>query len=354
MTEMTDLQKCLADLERRIDPDVEDRLYADWRRFWAGEWPEEVFSPRRLRPAPAGFEWPVVSVNQALDDPVSMALQQLKTCSDLLATGSGGLLCVRSNYGTLILPSLFGVSPYRMADELNTLPTNHPLPGGIDAVHRLLDAPPPELSTGAAGEALEMGERFRQLFAGYPKVQRYVFVYHPDAQGPMDVCELLIGSQLFTLVYDYPDDMHALLKRITDTYIRYLRAWFAIWPAPECGFTVHWTLLHRGAVMLRDDSAMNFSPLMFDAFIRPYDQQVLNALGGGAIHFCGKGDHFVPAMAQMRNLYAINPSQPELNDMESIFRCTIDRGMPLLGISRACVEQARASGRPLRGLVHSG
>lgn len=350
---MTDLQRCLADLEQRIAPDVEDSLYTDWRRFWAGEWPEEVFRPHRLCDIPAGCDWPAVSVNQALDDPDLMALQQLKGCSDMLASGGGGLLCVRSNYGTLILPSLFGVTPYRMADELNTLPTNHPLPGGIDAVRRLLDAPPPDLYTGAAGQALDMGERFRKLFEPYPKVRQYVAVYHPDAQGPMDVCELLIGSQLFTLVYDYPDEIQALLRLVTDTYIRYLRAWFDIWPSPDSGYSVHWALLHRGAVMLRDDSAMNFSPAMFDAFIRPCDQQVLDALGGGVIHFCGKGDHFVPSMAQMNGLYAINPSQPELNDMESIFRSTIDQGMPLLGVSRACVDQARAAGRPLRGLVHS-
>lgn len=87
---MTDLQRCLADLEQRIAPDVEDSLYTDWRRFWAGEWPEEVFRPHRLCDIPAGCDWPAVSVNQALDDPDLMALQQLKGCSDMLASGGGG------------------------------------------------------------------------------------------------------------------------------------------------------------------------------------------------------------------------------------------------------------------------
>ncbi|MCF7838105.1 MAG: hypothetical protein K9N49_05700 [Candidatus Marinimicrobia bacterium] len=44
-------------------------------------------------------------------------------------------------------------------------------------------------------------------------------------------------------------------------------------------------------------------------------------------------------------------SQPHLNDMEIIYRHTVDRGIPLLGFSRAAALEALAAGRDLRHLV---
>jgi uroporphyrinogen-III decarboxylase len=111
--------------------------------------------------------------------------------------------------------------------------------------------------------------------------------------------------------------------------------------------------LHKGNIMLRDDSAMNLSPAMFEEFIRPYDERLLGYYGGGAIHFCGHGDHYISSMCAMPGMYAIAMSQPELNDMERIYQATVDRGVKLLGLRRSECERALAAGRDLRGQVHS-
>ena len=105
--------------------------------------------------------------------------------------------------------------------------------------------------------------------------------------------------------------------------------------------------------MLRDDSAMNLSSAMFHEFIRPYDQRLLIEFGGGAVHFCGKGDHFIAELTQMPGVYAINLSQPEYNDMESVFRCTVDQGICLLELNRQAAETALVQGRNLHGRVHA-
>jgi uroporphyrinogen-III decarboxylase len=104
--------------------------------------------------------------------------------------------------------------------------------------------------------------------------------------------------------------------------------------------------------MLRDDSAMNLSPAMFREFIEPYDQRLLDRVGGGAVHFCGRGDHFIERIGQMRGVHAVAMSQPEYNDMEVIFRNTVDKGIRLLSLQRAAAEAALKRGRPLHGLVH--
>jgi hypothetical protein len=105
--------------------------------------------------------------------------------------------------------------------------------------------------------------------------------------------------------------------------------------------------------MLRDDSAMNLSPAMFAEFIRPYDQRLLDHFGGGAIHYCGRGDHYLPLVAEMPGVTAINLSQPECNDMERVFEFTVDRGLNIIGLDGAAARAAVAAGRDLKGRVHA-
>ena len=186
----------------------------------------------------------------------------------------------------------------------------------------------------------------------YPKIGRYVHIYHPDCQGPMDICELIWGSTLFYALYDQPDLIAALLEFMTRTYVRFMYAWLEIVPFRKGG-SAHWGFYHQGNIMLRDDSAMNLSPAMFDEFVRPYDQRLLSEFGGGAIHFCGKGDHYAPSLPEMNGLYAIHMSQPGYNDMEAIYRCTVDRGIKLIGLANQAAEAAVASGRVLHGQVHA-
>lgn len=346
------LQRCLQDLEERIDPQVEEQLLAEWVEFAEGRFRGDIFIPRRRRASPPSVEWPKVSVNAALEDYDAMALQQYGMCSSLLAEGSGLLLNVRSNYGTSIVPLLFGVEPFVMDEELDTLPTSKPL-NDLAAIRRIVDAGVPEIRQRYMARVLEMGERYAEIAHRYPKIGRYVYIYHPDLQGPMDICEVVWGSSLFYSLYDYPDLVKALLEVITETYIRCMRAWTQVIPFREGG-NVHWGFFHRGCIMIRDDSAMNLSPDMVEEFVRPYDQRLLDEFGGGAIHFCGRGDHYAHVLATMRGLYAINLSQPEYNDMETIYANTIDRGIAILGLDYATARAAIDSGRDLHGLVHAG
>ncbi len=345
------IETYLEDLEKRIDPDVESELGAQWKTFLDGGLKEGFFSPRRQRAVPSSVPWPRVTVNEALDDPGKMVLQQLYGCHIALAEGSGTILNVRPNFGAGLLPSIYGAGIFRMEDAMDTLPTSMSIEGGRDAILRLLDQGLPALETGYGKPCLEMGKRFMRLFGNYPRVSEHVRLYHPDLQGPMDVCELLWGSSLFLDLIDCPDLVHTFLHNITGTYIRFLREWERIVPRRD-EYTAHWGMLQRGQIMIRDDSAMNLSPEMFDEFIGPYDRRLLAECGGGAIHFCGRGDHYIDRLARLDGLYAVNLSQPEYNDMEVIFRHTIDKGITLLGMRRETAEESLRRGRALRGKVH--
>ncbi len=346
------LERCLEDLEKRIEEVEEQALWDRWREFNEGRFTGDLFAPRRAGARPAGVEWPTVSVNQALDDFEAMVLQQLGTCSEYLASANGMLLAVRANYGTPLLTSLFGAEIFRMPEELNTLPASRPL--SPEARRRAVAGGVPEVHQSLGGQALETGARYVELFRSYPKTARHVHIYHPDTQGPMDLCEMLWGSSIFVAAYEQPEEVHALLEVVTETYITYLREWEKIVPWREDGVEVHWGPMHRGHIMLRDDSAMNFSPAMYEEFFVPYEQRLLEEFGGGVMHFCGRGDHYIALATAMEGMYGINMSQPELNDMEVIYRHTVDKGMPLIGFSREWAEKALAAGRELRGLVQVG
>jgi uroporphyrinogen-III decarboxylase len=78
---------------------------------------------------------------------------------------------------------------------------------------------------------------------------------------------------------------------------------------------------------------MNLSPALYEEFALPYDQKLLEHFDGGIVHFCGRGDHYIPVLCRASKLYGINMSQPEYNDMEIIYRNTVDKGIPLLCFS---------------------
>jgi hypothetical protein len=244
------------------------------------------------------------------------------------------------------------VEPFVMNEEYDTLPTSRPL-NDVDAIRRIVDAGPPDIRQPSFTRVLEMAERYVAIAREYPKIGRYVQIYHPDFQGPMDVCEVIWGSSIFYALYDRAELVRTLLEIVTETYVACMRAWMEVVPFRQDGNT-HWGLFHEGNLMLRDDSAMNLSPEMFDAFVRPYDQRLLDEFGGGAIHFCGRGDHFIDRMPEMNGLYAINLSQPEYNCMETVYAHTVDEGISLVGLDRAAAEEAMAAGRDLRGRVHVG
>lgn len=347
------IETLLADLESRINPQEEKRLLAQWIEFLEGRFTGSIFRPMRNYLAPPRLDWPSVSVNRTLDDQEAMAIQQFAGVSGCLDAGNGAILNIRSNYGTSTMASLFGVEPFIMDEKLNTLPTSLPMPGGIDAVRAALYRGVPDVHSALCGKTLEMNRRFIEMMQPYPNISEFVHIYHPDAQGPIDICEVLCGSEFFYYLYDYPDLMKQFIEMITETYIRFMREWSKIVAPKLDQYSAHWGMLHKGRIVLRNDSLMNLSEEMYVEFVRPFDQRIFDELGGGMVHYCGKGDHFASAMSEMNGLYSVNVAQPHLNDMECVFQHTVDKGISILGLAAAWVRENRKSTPYTHGLVHA-
>ncbi len=327
----------LDDIEQRIDPDAEDALANQWKDFLYDRFEGGIFVPQRQRPIPAGFTLPWVNINDAIGDYEMMLVSQLQIVSGAMNSRNQNL-CVRANYGTGILSSLFGAEIFVMPREMNTLPTTRAV-GGTDRIREIVEHGLPDLNGGFGRKVFEFGELCAELFQKYPKISRYVEVYHPDTQGPLDICELLWGCEMFYAMYEEPELVHAMMRLLTDTYTAFLNKWYEIFPS-NSEMNVHWSCLrHRGTILLRDDSAMNLSPELYEEFAAPYDGALLERFDGGVVHFCGRGDHYIETLSKLPKLYGINMSQPELNDMEKIYRNTVDRGLKMLMFPSAWAQK---------------
>lgn len=326
----------LEDIEQRIDPETEDDFAAQWEDFLFDRFTGDIFEPRRKKLTMPGITPPDVHINDALADYEQMLVSQMAGVSASL--NGHGNLCVRSNYGSAIMSSLFGAEIFIMPRETHTLPTTKGL-NSTEKIEELIQKGIPDLNTGFGRRVFEFGELCAELWRKYPKIGRYVTVYHPDTQGPLDIAELLWGCDMFYAMYDEPEIVHQMLQLVTDTYTAFLNKWYEIFPK-ETRLNVHWgNLRHRGTILLRDDSAMNLSPEFYKEFAAPYDGELLRRFDGGAVHFCGRGDHYIETLCQLPGLYAINMSQPEMNKMDKIYQNTVDKGIKILAFSKEWAQK---------------
>ena len=346
------LEKYLEDLESRIDADQENKLIGYWRKFLHNEIKEELFIPKREYTAQPTIEFPDILGNKAMKDMDLMMIRELKGCSKLLTNNEGSLLNVRANYSVGILPSMFGADIFYSDDKLNMMPITKKV--SPEQISKILQKGIPDLNSGLIPNVFEFGHYFNELIADYPKVKKYIHHYHPDFQGPLDVVELLWGTELFTDVLLEPQKVKDLLELVTDTYIMLMKKWYKEFPSYYEDMAVHWGLMMPGHVMIRDDSATNFSPDLVKELVLPYNQRILNEFNGGSIHFCGNGTHFIEDFSNMENMWGIQLSQPDYNDMETIFKYTVDKKIKLLGLRQDGIEQAIQQKRPLKGQIHTG
>ena len=341
----------LEDIERRIDPEVEEDFKAQWRSFLYGGFEGEIFTPRRKKLSPPTVAFPSVHINDAIEDLDLMMQAQLVGVSASLNHPALSP-CLRANYGTGILSSVFGAELFMMPRKAATLPTTRPC-NDPEWMRAMVERGMPDLRRALGGKVLAFGEYCAELFARYPKVRKYVIPYHPDLQGPLDLCELMWGTEIFYSMYDEPELVHAAMSLITDAYEAFMKEWQVLFP-PEADMNPHWgSFYHRGTILLRSDSAMNLSPELYREFSMPYDKRLLDTFGGGAIHFCGRGDHYIAGLCSLDGVYGINLSQPEYNDMETIYRHTVDKSIPLLGFNRARAEQDKGRSGGFGGYMHS-
>lgn len=335
----------LHDIEERIDEETEQNFLDDWRNFLYDKYDGDIYCPGRKHMSKPGVEVKGININDAIMDYELMLVSQMAAVSHFLSSPSNAL-AIRANYGTGILSSLFGAEIFTMPYDLNTLPTTRAF-NSSDKIREIIQKGIPDLSKGFGDKVFSFGGIIKEVFSKYPKISKYVYVYHPDLQGPLDICELLWGCEMFYEMYDDEDLVHDLMKLITGTYKTFMDKWFELFPPED--INAHWCTMFKGKVFLRDDSAMNLSPDLYKQFAFPYDSELISYYDGGAIHFCGRGDHYIEEMSKIPGLTGINMSQPHLNNMELIYENTVDKGIMIIDFPKNYVTKDKARPEGFRG-----
>ncbi len=147
--------------------------------------------------------------------------------------------------------------------------------------------------------------------------------------GPFDNAHLIMGHKIYTEIYDNPERVHRLLEIISDTYIKFTKVQKEI--IGESGSVhCHMDIKAPGAVRVCDDASINISADSYREFSKPYNERVLSECGGGWIHYCGNGKQIFPEVISSKNLRGINFGNPELQDINEIYKEASNRNVAVL------------------------
>ena len=143
-----------------------------------------------------------------------------------------------------------------------------------------------------------------------------------DCQGPLTTALQIVGyDNLIYWMHDHPDAVHGLMQLVTEALIDWVRVqkhWagqsrtddaYVIGVKIPAGF---------GGVWISDDDSVIFSKDLYREFVVPYNSQVLQAFGGGAIHYCGCANQHIANYLATEGLHAIH--NLNLDDLDAAAR----------------------------------
>ncbi len=299
---MTRLDEVLQYLEENLDLEHIDSVKVRLKKALNYEKVDRIpvkigVSPNRFK----GYTYPEI-----YGDMEKMMINELIGVCGRVEVKDDGLPMIRANYGVGTFPSLFGLK-CRVVN--NNLPWIEHV-DSIDQIKKILDKGIPDVRTGLGAKDFNTHEYYHEQLSKYPKCKEAIPIYHPDLQGPFDVAHLIWGSDIYYALYDEPDTVHALMKLVTQTYIKFMTELKKTIDDEDNGFNYHWGTLYKGRVTLRDDSPVNLSRDMYEEFVKPYDEQILKEFNGGSIHYCGRADQWVFSMIECEGIGGLNFGQP--------------------------------------------
>ncbi len=324
--------RCLEQVEAVLDPEHLERTYRLWEDC------------RNYRPIPhlpmvmacPAPDWPQYSMDEIQTDMEKMLVSELAHVYAACLVKDDSLPSIRANYGTGILPSLFGCEIARF--DHGTLPAAIPL-HDEEKVRAHIESGIPDLRGGLGGRVFDTVAFYVDTFSAYPNIRKWVKIDLADTQGPLDAADVIWGSEIFEAMYVDPDLTHAFISLVTDTLAAFTRAHQKLDGIP---FNPAPTSL--GRVCIREDCSVMVSGEMYDIFCKPYAQRLLDEFGG-SIHWCGDGKAWWRSLITLRNLNAVNPYQGQFYDPVEMHRYCRDAGVMIwqwtIGLSPAQREEIR-------------
>jgi hypothetical protein len=312
------LRRLLDELECRVDVDAEAARDELHRRALAYETVQRLPVVVMCSEPPSEERRPY-PVSEAVRDPEKMLFNELVSAWETSIAGRHEIgddlpATVRANFGTCLVPSCFGAAVDQPDDDPAWV-RHFESAEAFD----LAIAQGPNLSSSHVERAVETMELYRQVLSEYEQLSRVVKVTIPDLQGPLDNAAMLRGSEIFLDIATEPERFRSALEAVSDAQVELRRRFSALaWNEPAGHVHQHGVLV-RGNMLLRNDSSVMLSPQMYREQVGPFDEAVMNAVGGGAIHSCGTIDHVVPEYLEHASIRTIDFGQSWMNDVDAAY-----------------------------------
>ncbi|MEG2653655.1 MAG: uroporphyrinogen decarboxylase family protein, partial [Ruthenibacterium sp.] len=212
---------------------------------------------------------------ERLADPAVMLKAELDLLRSHIAVGDDRAMTVRVQFGTAQVAAAFGC-------ELCVPPNNLPA-ARTHVLHNAEDVytmPLPALTAGWYKKLENFTEYYQaNLPAG-------VHIQLPDIQSAFNTAHLIRGNDILLDFYDDPEALCALLDKVTDYLIALVPHLNGMIACPK-GWFYDWGILWKGAARISNCSTHMISPAMYAEYIYPRDVRLMEAIGGGRVHYCG-------------------------------------------------------------------
>ncbi len=116
----------------------------------------------------------------------------------------------------------------------------------------------------------------------------------------------------------FPDEVHALLERVTEATIAYVQKQLRLIGEPFTMGHEMWYLPGDMGVRVSDDTAALLSPNLYREFGVRYNNMISRAFGGIVVHSCGDLRNVLPVMMETDGLVGIDLTIPQNSDWKVI------------------------------------
>lgn len=290
----------IINLKKRIDPQGEERIARVLENKKVDVLPLIFWRPQNISVPGKTYD-----MKEQFYDKEKMLYAHLEEIEKCAENAFDALLCLRPNFGTIFIPSMFGLK-YELPKDTFAWLTSHltkdeikkfkiPHLGEVDTMKR----------------AIEYLQFFKE------ELPEWIQVYLPDTLGPFEIAHSVYGDNIFYEIYDDPKFVHYLLGLCTELYIQVTeKLKKVIGEERESCYHGHALVrgiyMRNGGVRISEDSATLLSSEHIDEFVIPYDKKALRAFGGGFVHYCGKHEYLLEAYLQLEEVRAINLGNPEM------------------------------------------
>jgi hypothetical protein len=116
----------------------------------------------------------------------------------------------------------------------------------------------------------------------------------------------------------YPDEVHALLEKVTEATILYIREMFKRIQNLYGVSHEFWYVPRETGIRVSDDTAALLSPGLYREFGVKYNGMISKEFGGIVVHSCGNVQNVVEAMVEIPGLRGLDFTIPQTPDWSKI------------------------------------